>query len=109
MIKGGRNQICNRTVCNNNNAIYYNTSIMRYYCKACAALINKSCIDFKEDIICFTALELWENFGDIPVNEEGEIEVSWHIFAKGTDKYDIWHWFEGEFDISIAEDFMGLK
>ena len=44
-----------------------------------------------------TAKALWQELGNIPINEEG------------TDRYDIWHWLEDKFDISIAKDLMGLK
>lgn len=36
------------------------------------------------------------------------IEAEWHGFAVGTYREDIWHWFEETFDVSVAEDLMGL-
>lgn len=62
---------------------------------------------------------LWAQLGDVPINEEEEIDIDWTAewtigslthsvpFAKGTDKYEIWYWFEEEFDLSVAEDLMG--
>lgn len=42
-----------------------------------------------------TYTELWEEFGDVPMNPETEcIEVAWCGFPKGTHREDIWHWFE---------------
>ncbi len=39
-MKGDKGDKCNRTVCNNRPAKYYNHSTRKYYCTACAFLIN---------------------------------------------------------------------
>ena len=52
---------------------------------------------------------LWEILGDIPVNENDEIETKFLHFEVGSDKFDIWDWFEKEFDLSVAKDLMNLK
>ena len=52
------------------------------------------------------AKKLWNELGDIPINESEEIEEAFIHFPKGTDKVDIWHWFEEEFNLSIAIDLM---
>ncbi len=45
----------------------------------------------------------WEQFGDIPINEEDEtLDEDFIIpdvvtFEKGTDKEDVWHWFDNEY------------
>ena len=54
---------------------------------------------------------LWQKLGDIPVNEDEEIEQEWNTgvgkyFFDGTHREDIWHWFEEFFDLSVAEDLM---
>jgi hypothetical protein len=46
--------------------------------------------------------ELWENLGDVPVNESEEIEEDFLHFEKGTDVYEIWHWFEETYNISVG-------
>ena len=51
--------------------------------------------------------KLWEILGDVPVNEDDEIETSFLHFEIGTDKFEIWHWFEETFDLSVAEELMG--
>ena len=39
--------------------------------------------------------KLWEQLSDIPVNNTGEIiEDDFYIWDKGTQKEDIWHWFD---------------
>lgn len=53
--------------------------------------------------------ELWIEFGDVSMDPETEcIESEWHGFPVGTHREKIWHWFEENFNISIAEDLMGL-
>jgi hypothetical protein len=54
------------------------------------------------------AKKLWAELADIPINEDEEIDVDWHIFTKGTEREEIWHWFENEFDLSVATDLMGM-
>ena len=51
--------------------------------------------------------ELWYEFEDVPMNPATEcIEVDWRHFKKGTHRYEIWHWFEEQFHVSVAEDLM---
>lgn len=39
--------------------------------------------------------ELWDNLADIPINPETEeLDEPYYIWPKGTDKEDIWHWFD---------------
>jgi len=53
--------------------------------------------------------KLWEEFGNTPINPDTEeIEIEWNGFSAGTHREDIWHWFEETFNISVAEDLMGL-
>ncbi len=52
------------------------------------------------------AKELWQKLGDVPVNEDDEIEEVFLHFTKGTDKYEVWHWFEESFNCSITTDLM---
>lgn len=38
---------------------------------------------------------IWEQLGDISVNENGTIiEQDFYIWKKGTEKEKIWHWFD---------------
>lgn len=46
---------------------------------------------------------LWEELGDVPVDENENIDVDWRQFPKGTFRVDIWHWFEEEYGISVGE------
>ena len=40
--KGTYQGECNRTVCKNTNATFYNHSTQKYYCSSCAGLINSA-------------------------------------------------------------------
>ena len=54
------------------------------------------------DMVSFS--ELWAAFEDVPIDLEFDcIDTDWYIFSKGTPKEDIWHWFEKEFDIKVAD------
>lgn len=55
------------------------------------------------------AKELWESFGDVPVDDDDAIEASFLAFLAGADRMEVWHWFEIEFSLSVAKDLMGLK
>lgn len=37
---------------------------------------------------------LWELFGDISTNDMDEIEEEFLGFPAGTDRFEIWHWFD---------------
>lgn len=41
MEQGSFNGICNRGVCEEKPAIYYNHSTRKYYCPGCASIINE--------------------------------------------------------------------
>lgn len=48
--------------------------------------------------------KLWEEFGNIPIDENDNIDQDFYMWRKGTYKFDIWHWFDrlhskGVFDI----------
>lgn len=50
--------------------------------------------------------ELWDKLGDIPINEDEEIEEVFLHFDKGTDRYEIWHWFEEQNEAFIIGDLL---
>lgn len=52
---------------------------------------------------------LWDKLGNIPVNEDEEIEEPFEHFEVGTHREEIWSWFEWFFDISIGETFFSSK
>ena len=63
---------------------------------------NKSYILGVKDIHNREAiLELWDAFGDIPVDDNQCIEVPFLHFGEGTALIDVWHWFEEELDYPV--------
>lgn len=46
--------------------------------------------------------QLWECFGDITVDTDDNIDVDFLVWKKGTDRFDIWHWFDEEHSKGVA-------
>ena len=40
--------------------------------------------------------EMWESF-DVPMNNDEKIDEDWCGWPKGTDRYEIWHWFDEQY------------
>lgn len=54
------------------------------------------------------ALEtFWNELGDIPVDDDGIIQESFLWWPKGTDREDIWHWFDGKYPGGVV-NLMGI-
>lgn len=51
----------------------------------------------------------WRRFADVPINDRDEILKPFMDFPIGTDRFEIWHWFEEEFGVSVAKDLMGIE
>lgn len=47
--------------------------------------------------------QLWEDFLNIPINIDDEIEEDYYCWAKGTYRFDIWHWFDEKLPNGIHE------
>ena len=45
--------------------------------------------------------KLWERLADIPVDDNDCIDVDFHIWKKGTSKFDIWHWFDDIYEPGV--------
>ena len=57
----------------------------------------------------YEAFQLWLEFEDIPINTDGEIEIPWRNFPAGTQRENIWHWFEKTYHVSVAKDLMDIR
>jgi len=51
----------------------------------------------------YTVKDLWSKLGDIPIDEDECIEEDFLHFARGTDRYTIWHWFEDTFYTQVHD------
>lgn len=46
----------------------------------------------------------WQQLADIPIdNDENILEPFNVFFEKGTNRYDVWHWFESTFGVSVID------
>ena len=52
--------------------------------------------------------ELWEAFGEVPIDNNDIILERFCKFPRGTSRFEVWSWFEEEFNVSVAMDLMGL-
>lgn len=53
--------------------------------------------------------ELWQELGDIPVDDDGNTEEDFYHWKAGTDREDIWHWFGERCPNNLVEDLMFSK
>ena len=99
--KCGSSDVEERTWVNpNTREIIYNDSIevTDCWCGIC-----------EEHVELCTLSELWEMFGDIPVNNDDEIEEDFLNFPAGTSKIDVWHWFDERCANNLHDDLMYPK
>lgn len=47
--------------------------------------------------------KLWILFGEIPINDNDEIEEYFLDFPIGTNRFDIWHWFDDLYPEGVAK------
>lgn len=45
---------------------------------------------------------LWDKLGNVPIDENDCIETDFECFDAGTEKIEIWHWFEWFFNIQLG-------
>lgn len=75
-------------------------------------LIGENSISWGElaDLQGKTAEDLWNELGDVPIDGNTDnIDEDWYSFPKGTNRFEIWTWFEEAFDLSVAIDLMHLE
>jgi hypothetical protein len=49
--------------------------------------------------------KIWEEFADIPINREDEIELDFYSWEKGTCRFEIWHWFDKKLPSGLVKNF----
>jgi len=47
--------------------------------------------------------QTWDSLCKVPIDKNDCIKRDWKAFKKGTSKFDIWHWFEAEYKISVVD------
>lgn len=91
-----RTQIAGKRFVHNTGAGYS----VANYCELCGKKL-----DYEEWV-----RKLWNTLEDIPIDPDTEcIEEAWEHFQAGRHREEIWHWFEDTFELSVAEDLMGLR
>lgn len=61
---------------------------------------------FNDNYFSEVLLEIiWEEFGDIPINNDDEIELDFYCWKKGTCRFEIWHWFDEKLPNGLVVDF----
>lgn len=78
-------------------------------CGYCEDDDNCWCENCEEHTTMRTLSQLWDDLSDIPVNPDDEIEEDFLSFPAGTDKMDVWHWFDERCPNGLAIDLMGEK
>lgn len=77
-----------------------------------SSLIGENSISWGElaDLQNKTAEDLWAEFEDVPLMEDSDdIDEDWYSFPKGTNRFEIWQWFEEAFHLSVAVDLMEME
>ena len=67
------------------------------------------CKNCEENVQLKTLKELWEDFSDVPVNNDDEIERDFLCFEAGTPKLDVWHWFDERCPNNLHDDLLYHK
>lgn len=45
---------------------------------------------------------LWESFGDVPINDNDETEENFMFWDAGTNRFDVWEWFDEKYPGGVA-------
>ena len=53
--------------------------------------------------------KLWELLGEVPVNDDDEIEEEFLGFLEGTHKEEVWHWFDEVYPAGVCRLMIGGK
>lgn len=83
-------------------------------------IVSDSCSDLSEedDNWCnccenhaelMTLQQLWEAFGEIPINNKDEIEKEFMNFPVGTSRFEVWNWFDERCPNNLHDDLMYPK
>ena len=60
-----------------------------------------------ETLLKITALKsLWDEFSDTPIDDDECIDTDFYDWPKGTDRYEIWHWFDENCPNNLHDDLM---
>lgn len=89
--------------------VWVNPNTREIRCNDSIEVTDCWCGICEEHVELCTLSELWEMFGDIPVNNDDEIEEDFLNFPAGTLKIDVWHWFDERCPNNLHDDLMYPK
>ena len=53
--------------------------------------------------------KLWKEFSEVPINDDDTIERAFHGFEAGTDRFEIWHWFDDKCPNGLKRDLIDAE
>lgn len=53
--------------------------------------------------------KLWKEFSEVPINNDDEIECNFLDFEAGTDRFEIWEWFDVQCPNGLKQDLVGTE
>ena len=80
--------------------LYYNTDTE--YCPECKCTEALMDVDYGCKFTDRELEQLWELFGDIPVDDNENILEEFLGFPEKTDRMEIWHWFDEQYSKGIV-------
>lgn len=60
-------------------------------------------VDFSDRFNSQEVEKLWQFFGEIPIDDEDAILEEFLGFSEGTDRIEIWHWFDENYPEGVTE------
>lgn len=72
------------------------------YCPECKCTMGLMDVDYGCYFDDWELEQLWNLFGDIPVDDNENILEGFLGFPEGTDRMEIWHWFDERYSRGVA-------
>lgn len=70
-------------------------------CRICGGREFEKITGYEEHYTQAELWDLWELFGDVSVNDLDETEDQFLFFPAGTDRMEIWNWFDEKYDSGV--------
>ena len=52
---------------------------------------------------------LWKEFSEVPVDNDDKIGRDFLDFKKGTDRFEVWHWFDDQCPNGLKQDLVEVE
>lgn len=77
------------------------------YCPSCKATEYLMDADYGCEFEDEELLMLWQMLGDVPVNDMDQVEEEFLGFPEGTEKEEVWHWFDERYSGGVVKLMFG--